>query len=58
MSEHHFYYNTYDVTSQKNDKYALIKHDDIEGVWTFVYFSHSDKTSKSVGYLKIGGGEV
>ena len=53
MSEEKFYFGTYN--SESNNVYKSIDHEDIEGVWSFVYYSYSTQYKKAVGYIKIGG---
>jgi hypothetical protein len=40
--------------SERVNIHDRIKFDDIEGVWTFVHFSYSERKRKAVGYLRFG----
>jgi hypothetical protein len=35
-----------------------VTYGDIEGVWTYVYFSYSGKLNQAVGFIKYGTEEV
>lgn len=52
LSEESFYFGTY--TDEENYSYKSVEYSDIEGVWSFVYFSYSNQHKKVVGYLKVG----
>jgi hypothetical protein len=34
--------------------YKPIAYEDIEGVWTYVYFSYNGKLNQAVGFIKYG----
>lgn len=46
-----------DKTTNPN-VYKPIAYEDIEGVWTYIYFSYSGKTNTATGFIKYGEGEV
>lgn len=35
-----------------------IPYEDIEGVWSYVYFGYTGKTNTATGFIKYGEGEV
>jgi hypothetical protein len=37
--------------------YKSVPYGDIEGVWTYIYFSYNGKTSTAVGLIKYAGEE-
>lgn len=45
---------TNDQKSKNPNVYQSVAHEDIEGLWTYVYFSYSKQSSKVVGFLKYG----
>jgi hypothetical protein len=53
MTEDKFYFSTYNSNSK--NVYKTIDHNDLEGIWTFIYYSYSSNHKKVVGYVKIGG---
>ena len=46
-----------DKTSNPNI-FKPVAMEDIEGVWTYIYFSYTGKTSTATGFIKYGEGEV
>ena len=49
---------TMDDKTKNPNIFKPIPYEDIEGVWTYVYFSYSGKLNQAVGFIKYGDGEV
>ena len=50
-----YQFTTNDVVSNKQSISKEAKTpDDIEGVWTYIYYSYSAKIKKTCGLIKIG----
>jgi len=43
-----------DDTSKNPNIFKSIPYGDIEGVWTYVYFSYSGKLNSAVAFVKYG----
>ncbi len=52
-----YYFITQDDKSKNNNVFKPIAYDDIEGVWTYIYFSYSSKQNLAVGLIKYGNGD-
>lgn len=42
------------IKTNNPNVYKPIPFGDIEGVWTYIYFSYSDKKKLAVGHIKYG----
>jgi hypothetical protein len=47
-----------DVPSKNANVNAHINYDDIEAVWTYIYFSYSQENRKAVAFLTYNNEEV
>jgi hypothetical protein len=46
------------VKTENNNLIRNVPYGSIEGVWTFVYFSYTNRVSKAVGFIQYGGGDI
>lgn len=53
LNNGNFYHFTTNHQGNVNSVQNIPAKVDIEGVWTYLHFSHSHVTSQSIGYLKI-----
>lgn len=49
---------TMDDKTNNPNIFKAIPYEDIEGVWTYVYFSYSNKLNSAVGFIKEGTKEI
>ena len=52
-----YFFSTHDDPSKNPNIYKSVPYGDIEGVWTYIYFSYSGKTNTAVGLIKYTGEE-
>lgn len=53
-----YYFITMDDKTSNPNIFKPIAYEDIEGVWTYVYFSYTAKLNLAVGFIKYGTGEI
>jgi len=53
-----YYFITMDDKSKNPNVYKSVPYGDIEGVWTYIYFSYGVKTNTAVGFIKYGDKDV
>lgn len=47
-----YIFATYDFVTNRPNLMQAVRHQDIEGVWTYIYFSYSESHRKAVGFIK------
>jgi hypothetical protein len=47
-----YYFSSHDDKSKNPNVYKPIEYGDIEGVWTYLYFSYSGLKNLAVGFLR------
>ena len=52
LGQGYYQFATCDYNKNKPNVISNINYPDIEGLWTYVYYSYSD--SKAVGFIKYG----
>jgi hypothetical protein len=53
-----YYFITMDDKTSNPNVFKSIPYGDIEGVWSYVYFSYSSKVNQAVGFIKYGTSDV
>lgn len=53
-----YYFITMDDKTNNPNVFKGIPYEDIEGVWSYVYFGYTGKTNTATGFIKYGEGEV
>lgn len=54
QGRNYYHFTTCDLKSHNWNIIKNIDFGDIEGVWTYVYYSYSAEKEKAVGYVKYG----
>jgi hypothetical protein len=49
-----YFFATYDFVTANNNVFQEAKFGDIEGVWTFMYFSYSSELRRAVAFISFG----
>jgi hypothetical protein len=58
LGEAGYTFITMDDKSSNPNIFKAIPYGDIEGVWTYVYFSYSNRLRKADGFIRYGNGEI